>query len=948
MIKIYISKINKSVYNLLLFSVICTSLNSQVIIPSIEDSNYYYSLWNKGQEQLMAFHPENALPIFLLIDSIAQKWQDEGEQVDALNFIAYTYFKLEDYDKTITTLDNTNEFIQNSDLLSSSAYYTDLFYLYGLVYKEKGNYENALYFFEKVIESSNVNSMSFRKDDLYGNMALIFNKLGDYKKSDDYYKQAILEIDSLSFKVSNRDRSNRFKNMAINLRDWGEPELAYQNFQLGLGYLPKKLENVKDLEKLVLLYNNLGLHFTKLKDFNRANYFFSKTEQFQLDNYLNRDLVEKRGLLKKEEILYTEAIKSFEEALVLSKEIEKGKHPNNSKYYNQLGEIYALQGKHHQALNNFQLSLINLAWKFNDSTSTNNPLLDNINAPPLLFQTLNLKAAALAAIGNLPKALETYQLAAELIDLKCNHYLATEESRLFWIAKAKPLYEKAIEIAQKLDQKEIVFDFIQRGHGLLLLQHMQQAAAIFNTTISDSLKKQDLSYKMSKSALDSRLLIAQKEGNQEKIQEFEIQKLELDQKNEQLHKYLKAQYPKYAQAVSTFPHKSIKTIRQEVLTNENALVEYFIGEKNIYTLVLTKDDLQIFKTHKSGNFVKQISIFRRLVQQYDYSLQAYTQFCKIGFDLYETLLKQVLTQLSPAINELIIIPDEQLNYISFAAILDAPVDVSEQVINYFELPYLIKKYAISYNYSSSLFGKLVNEGNTNEVVGFAPSFGGAYSTNRNLDSLIYNTEEVQIVDSIVGGQIYLRDDATLAAFKENITRSNILHLATHASVNDSLPMDSYIYFFKDSLPIHEIPTLRQSLNLAVLSACETGKGMLKKGEGIISLARAFIQSGCPSVVTSLWKVNDPKTPALMKHFYLELKSGKSKNVALSIAQKKYMSEEAGSDAYAHPYYWATFIQIGDTSPLFVDKKCLTILFMTTFISAFLLFIAWNLLFKQRF
>lgn len=97
--------------------------------------------------------------------------------------------------------------------------------------------------------------------------------------------------------------------------------------------------------------------------------------------------------------------------------------------------------------------------------------------------------------------------------------------------------------------------------------------------------------------------------------------------------------------------------------------------------------------------------------------------------------------------------------------------------------------------------------------------------------------------------------------------------------------------------------------MVVLSACETGIGKLKKGEGIVSLARAFAYAGAKSIFTTLWKVSDDKTVDLTLPFYQYLRKGWSKDKALRQAKLDYLKRYKG--APAHPFYWAGMIGIGD-------------------------------------
>ena len=99
--------------------------------------------------------------------------------------------------------------------------------------------------------------------------------------------------------------------------------------------------------------------------------------------------------------------------------------------------------------------------------------------------------------------------------------------------------------------------------------------------------------------------------------------------------------------------------------------------------------------------------------------------------------------------------------------------------------------------------------------------------------------------------------------------------------------------------------------LVVLSACETGLGDLKAGEGVFGLRRAFFFAGARTLVSSLFEVPDAQTREMMQTFYGGMKSGKSKIDALRDAQLAMIEKRRKSEQAAHPFFWASFVLIGD-------------------------------------
>jgi CHAT domain-containing protein len=120
-----------------------------------------------------------------------------------------------------------------------------------------------------------------------------------------------------------------------------------------------------------------------------------------------------------------------------------------------------------------------------------------------------------------------------------------------------------------------------------------------------------------------------------------------------------------------------------------------------------------------------------------------------------------------------------------------------------------------------------------------------------------------------------------------------------------------------TLNTYEIYNLKLKSDMVVLSGCNTGSGKLQKGEGVMSLARGFFYAGCPSIIMTLWNVEDIASSAVMVEFYRNIKNGFSKDESLRKAKISYIT---GADPLkAHPHYWLGYVSIGKQTPLFKTK-----------------------------
>ncbi len=161
------------------------------------------------------------------------------------------------------------------------------------------------------------------------------------------------------------------------------------------------------------------------------------------------------------------------------------------------------------------------------------------------------------------------------------------------------------------------------------------------------------------------------------------------------------------------------------------------------------------------------------------------------------------------------------------------------------------------------------------------------------------------VDALIAG-----NDADVSGVRERLPDYDLLHVAAHAEVNDRNPWRSVIVLDPDDpqtwLHADQISALPLNARLAVLSSCESARGKVLSGEGVLGLCQAFLSAGVPAVVATLWPVDDGAAMCFMERFYPALAAGHTAGEALRIAQQDLRSEAS----FAHPYYWAGYVLTG--------------------------------------
>ncbi|MDD3642299.1 MAG: CHAT domain-containing protein [Candidatus Krumholzibacteria bacterium] len=299
---------------------------------------------------------------------------------------------------------------------------------------------------------------------------------------------------------------------------------------------------------------------------------------------------------------------------------------------------------------------------------------------------------------------------------------------------------------------------------------------------------------------------------------------------------------------------------------------------------------------------------------------------RLARELYEILLLPGRECLEGA-DHLVIVPDGCLFEIPFEVLLegDAPGDAP-----WSGLPLLARRHAPLYAPSVSVYLAMRTHG---EKVSYGIDLLAAgdpdYSAldtrdGRPLAPLPETRAEVEGIGARFEEKrrtLLLGADASEAAVKAALRAGvpRIVHLAAHGLVDPAQPSNSSIALCPGAEGtedgyLHTLEILAQPVRarLVVLSACESGRGRLGRGEGVVGLTRAFLGAGAQNVISSLWAVPDESTSALMRECYDRLvKEGEPPHAALNGARLKLL----GDPATSHPFYWAAFVATGSGAPV---------------------------------
>jgi CHAT domain-containing protein len=352
-------------------------------------------------------------------------------------------------------------------------------------------------------------------------------------------------------------------------------------------------------------------------------------------------------------------------------------------------------------------------------------------------------------------------------------------------------------------------------------------------------------------------------------------------------KEIKGQNTKIANLVSA----NIPSVEglSSLLQDNDALVDYYCSYSKTYLLFITKNAWKLIDLKTSPAEIQSI------VEDYHRCLQNYTtrEFEEVSSRLYTILLAPVNSEIKG--KRLYIVPSGKLHNIPFGSLLTDGKFLAE-----------INQICLLPNASAMQF--VIRKDNNKKKPEWSMLAIGN-PVNPEAVELLGAENEVNVINDIFPNtQVLLKYDATESAVKKYINNFDIVHFACHGIFNYEYPLLSALVLAPgDSddgrLELHEIYNLDLvRTKLVVLSACQTGLAQIKKNDDMTGLVRGFLYAGVPSVIASLWQVDDQSTFILMTRFYYYLNQGFSKAESLQKAQIELIK----SQDYSHPYFWSAF------------------------------------------
>ena len=923
---------------------------------SYNNIGYCYGKLKDFQKQKEYF--EKALSIRLQVLGA-----EHAKTASSYNNLGFCYGRLGDYDQELIYIEKALEirkklYGESHSVIGRS--YNNL----GFTYNRKGQRKKAAQYFQKALDIyiPVYGESHPRVSSVLGNLGGCYDKMGYHDRAETLLKQALELTIQRSGKIH--------ETVSVQLGNLGVHHFDLAEYDEAISYFKQSLEIRKELfgaesERVGFQLSNLANAYFKAEDYQQALFYQNQARDLyqkiltaphnSLANCYMRfaNLYLELDSLEKAKAYAQAARKQF-----LALEVDP---IELATAHRSLANCFEANNQLDSALFYVNIAIQTLIPQFEWSSIQDAPQADDLFPDEILLKAIVAKATLWKKIAldtglekDWQQVLLHLDLATGLIDRMRLEVGEHTTFRLSSMAHTifSELVQSGFEAFSKFGNpsyQEKAFDAVERSRAFLLKEQIHLNKIESFAQLPDSLIAQENSLKADLVFYNQKIKEAERNQRDSlkvlKWRNFVIQKqTALDQQMA----WYATKYPNYFALKSSLPSNHIQSI-QKTLTKQHAItVAYFQKDSILFSFILTgkkiiskRIELPVFFDSLVLNYLNE---FRQIDLHTNPQL-AFQRFCTNSHKLYQILIAPISNHLSKE-KEIFIIPDGLLGYLPFETLL-TELPAPQAPVNYRQLPYLIHKYPISYSYHIQFSAQAETDKKINSLA-FAPAFGPRLAKDSFRQSLVelhYAQEELVALESYFPGLAYNHFEAKESVFKEKAKAFPLLHLSTHSWIDPNKSGDNYLLFSPETdssedgkLHSYELYNLNLTAKMAVLSACNTGVGKLQKGEGIMSMAHAFAYAGCPSIIMSLWQVNDHSTAKLMEGFYQNLAQNKFKSASLREAKLDFLAE---ADAIkAHPYYWAGIVSIGDQRPL--QEKGLAwwiwgigIIFLITILSLYL-------------
>ncbi len=869
------------------------------------------ALFNIGVVHYRLYEYEEALDYYGQSLAIKRELGDRAGEASTLNAMAAVHKAVYEYEEALVYYGQVLAIRQAMKDVEGEASALNSM---AIIHDDLSQYDQALELYEQALAVCRQIGFQVCEAGTTLNIGLVFSALSQYELALDHYDQAL----AIFVEIGDAEgEALALNNMAVVYEILSEHEQALECCQRALAIYRDVGDPVGEARAL----GNLGYFYTDLADYRRAlgyfqqalaifraaddgsgeaitlynlaavHFYLSEYEQaldrFQQALSMYRDIGYRAGEAKAlsgigavhdELSQYDQALDYHQQALSILREI--GDRRGEAFALHSMGIVYRYLSDYEQALDCYEQSL-SISREIGDRASE----ADTLNNIGLVYEALSENDQAL-----------DYHLQSIAVREEIRGGVRVESFRIALAGQEVDVYQAAVRLLAAMGRGVEAFEVAERSRARAFLDGMGNQRLDLGQAADAGLVEEERELRGELAALESDLVseksLPAEEQNEQVVESIEAQVAEKQGEYEDLLAQLELANPELASLVTI--ETATVTETQALLDEETTLIAYYLAGQEGLAFVLSEEEFELVELGATAEEIGQaVASFRSLgLANLD---NAYPRSLS---DLYAWLIEPLLPYLdTPQVG---IVPHQTLHYVPFAALHDGEEYLGEQYV-LFHLP---SASALPY----------IEEKAGREGAG-AVVLGDPETGNPDLGALEYAGREAEQVAGLLGVEALLGEEAGEAALGEAVGGAGVVHVAAHGSFNAAAPLFSRLWLAPGEgedgrLNVYEVYGLDlERASVVVLSACQTQVGELSAGDEVVGLNRAFLY-GAPTVVASLWPVDDEATGVLMVSFYSHLLEGKGKAEALQAAQEEVRRDEEHPQ-WAHPYYWAGFVLSGD-------------------------------------
>jgi CHAT domain-containing protein len=531
-------------------------------------------------------------------------------------------------------------------------------------------------------------------------------------------------------------------------------------------------------------------------------------------------------------------------------------------------------------------------------------------------------------------AMVSYRKAVDIIEIMRGR-IALEDYKAGFIRDKMKAYEALLNLLYDRKEKEKtadydreIFEVVEKAKARAFLEELENDDRANSNPADQEYKNQEAYLSRKISLTISELILP---GLREVQRQELLTRLELEEdEHMSLLNRIKTEAAEHS-GIALPQVISANRMQEEHLDRRSAILEYYLGEKKSFGMLITKNSFVLRALPARTEIENSIRAYLRMIStppagSFKGVLAARRIYRELVFPFQEAISRDI--------DHLIFIPDGILHYLPFETLVrdDAEIAGPRYLLELYDVSYAPSLSSLVYLMEKQMPGQhrktLLLVGDPVYIAGPSKTFGrwGRHEDalrdiyldeGFEFSSLPYSKREIrQVARCFQGDEV---DVLSESQAKEDDIKSRLLeeyqiiHFACHGFLDEKTPRRSALVLTLDDDPNEdgflqagEICNLRLSADLVVLSACQTGKGRLENGEGVLGLPRSFFYAGARSTISSLWKVNDKSASKIMPDFYRYLAAGYDKARALSLAKRNMLNSRL-----SHPFYWGAFVLNGD-------------------------------------